>query len=207
MSNPQTNIVTDLLNRWHLPHFSAQTVSAYEMDRNPYTIYLGPSKELLMEASIALVKRLSRNTSGSKQGGMETPPHFKTYSKGGQSSKRVGLVTHHTGVLDTAWTLTMLQHLGHETVVELLQSTDVRPHLARMRSHQVDIIIVDMADTLIKPFLYQVLWKHLFSPFGNHLKIPLIVLFSKEGSKVDYYPNNQFNARLCRQLYSSLKQP
>ena len=57
LSTTQTNLVTDLLNRWQLPHFSSQTSSVFQMKRNPYTIYLGPSKELIMEAALSLVRR------------------------------------------------------------------------------------------------------------------------------------------------------
>ena len=80
-------------------------------------------------------------------------------------------MTHHTGVLDISWTLSSLQRDDHEVVVELLQQTDVRPNLARMRNNQVDIIIVDIADSLIQPFLYQV--SAFNKPFNSTITIPL----------------------------------
>ena len=45
--------------------------------------------------------------------------------------------------------------------VELLQHTDVRPNLARVRESKARTVIVDIAADLIKPFLYQVI-KSLF---------------------------------------------
>ena len=41
--------------------------------------------------------------------------------------------------------------------VELLQQTDVRPNLARVRESEARTVIVDIAADLIKPFLYQVI--------------------------------------------------
>ena len=40
--------------------------------------------------------------------------------------------------------------------VELLQHTDVRPNLARVRQSEARTVIVDISAHLIKPFLYQV---------------------------------------------------
>ena len=41
--------------------------------------------------------------------------------------------------------------------VELLQHTDVRPNLARVRQSEARTVIVDISAHLIKPFLYQVI--------------------------------------------------
>ena len=87
----------------------------------------------------------------------------------------MALVSHHSGSLDTSGVVASLQQRGHTVTVrgdtiigtpctlhllplqvELLQHTDVRPNLARVRQSEARTVIVDISAHLIKPFLYQV---------------------------------------------------
>ena len=90
--------------------------------------------------------------------------------------KTVALVTHVSGIMDTSWTVSTLQQAGYNVMVgcqirnifcknvtilfiyqvELLKETDVRPNLARIRASGANIIIVDIDENLIKPFIFQV---------------------------------------------------
>ena len=74
-----------ILFRWHLPHFSTQISPALTRARSPFTVYLGPSTESLMVA----VTSVTKMTLG--------------------AGRRVALVTHHTGLLDTGSVVVMLQ--------------------------------------------------------------------------------------------------
>ena len=88
----------------------------------------------------------------------------------------MALVSHHSGSLDTSGVVASLQQRGHTVTVrgdtitgtpctlhllllqvELLQHTDVRPNLARVRESEARTVIVDISAHLIKPFLYQVI--------------------------------------------------
>ena len=77
-----------ILFRWHLPHFSTQISPALTRARSPFTVYLGPSTESLMAA----VTSVTRMTLGA-----------------GGRGRRVALVTHHTGLLDTGSVVAKLQ--------------------------------------------------------------------------------------------------
>ena len=124
------------------------------MSRHPYTIYIGPSKETMMQGVIAVVTEVTRVS----------------------EDKTVALVTHVSGIMDTSWTVSTLQQAGYNVMVgcqirnifcknvtilfiyqvELLKETDVRPNLARIRASGANIIIVDIDENLIKPFIFQV---------------------------------------------------
>jgi len=146
LEEADTALVTSLLNRWHLPHFSTQIAPALTQARNPFTVYLGPSTESLVAATISATKV----TMG---------------PRGGQ--RRVALVTHNSGLLDTDSVVTQLQEDNMTVQIELLQNKDVRPHMKRIREWGAKTIIVDIAVELIKNFLYQALQAALLTPETN----------------------------------------
>ena len=69
----------------------------HPITRHPYTIYIGPSQETMMEGVIGVVRVLTRARDRYK--------------------KTVALVTHLSGVMDTSWTVSTLQQAGYNVLV------------------------------------------------------------------------------------------
>ena len=100
-----------ILFRWHLPHFSTQISPALTRARSPFTVYLGPSTESLM-AAVTSVTRVTRVTLGA-----------------GGRGRRVALVTHHTGLLDTGSVVSQLQEENIAVQVRIYQYQTTRPSI------------------------------------------------------------------------------
>ena len=88
-----------LMFRWQLPHFSTQIAPALTQARQPFTVYLGPSREDMMAAVIS-VTRL-------------------TMERVRRAERRAALVTHHSGLLDSGSVLAKLQEENIDVQVEL----------------------------------------------------------------------------------------
>ena len=125
-------VVSNVLNKFHVPHLSTEMVKEVEIMERPFSLYLGPSKEDMTMAVETTVKALTR------------------------PAEIVALITHETGILLTSSLLTKLQKNRLDVIVEDLVEKDIRPILVRIRKMNIKTIIVDVAADLVKPFIYQV---------------------------------------------------
>ena len=130
--------MTDVLNTWHLPHFSSHLVTRLEADRQPFTLHLGPTREDLTRAVESVVKEVAGE------------------------EEEVAVVTHHTGLLQVEQLISRLQGGGRSVQLSVLQTNDIRPELRRLRS--LNTIIVDISYLFIMPFLQQALQVALLQP-------------------------------------------
>ena len=125
-------VVRDILNRFHVPHFSTEMVTEKEMMERPFSLYMGPSKEDMTRAVETTVTALTR------------------------PGEKVALITHQSSILLTSSLLANLQKDRLDVTVEDLVEKDIRPNLVRIRKRNIKMIIVDVAADLVKPFTYQV---------------------------------------------------
>eukprot|EP00092_Neocalanus_flemingeri_P016164 GFUD01017495.1.p1 GENE.GFUD01017495.1~~GFUD01017495.1.p1 ORF type:complete len:754 (+),score=290.72 GFUD01017495.1:38-2299(+) len=126
-------VVSDIPNKFHVPHLSTEMVTEKEMKERPFTLYLGPSKEDMTMAVETTVKTLA------KTGG------------------KVALISHQTSNLLTSSLLSNLQRDRLDITMEDLVEKDIKPNLVRIRKNNIKTIIVDLAADLVKPFIYQAL--------------------------------------------------
>ena len=134
------SVVPAVLNTWQLPHLSSSLVTGLEAARQPFSLHLGPSREELTEAVESVVREVV-----------------------GQGEE-VAVLTHHSGLLQVEQLLASLQGEAHPVQLSVLQGSDIRPELRRLRRLNTTTIVVDISSSLIKPFLEQALQVALLQP-------------------------------------------
>ena len=151
----QDAVVSDVLNKFHVPHLSTEMVSETERKERPFSLFLGPSKEDMTKMVEETVKALTQ------PGGM------------------VGLISHQSSILLSNTLLSNLQHYKLGVMVEDLTEKDIRPNLVRIRKKEVKTIIVDVAADLVKPFIFQVEgYSSMFHDMSVFITIPGITSWS-----------------------------
>jgi hypothetical protein len=125
-------VVSDVMNKFHVPHFSTEMVTEREMMERPFSLFLGPSKEDMTRAVETTVTAISRPES------------------------KVALINHQSSILLTSSLVAALQRERLDVIVEELVDKDIRHTLVRIRKMNIRTIIVDVAADLVKPFIYQV---------------------------------------------------
>jgi hypothetical protein len=126
-------VVSDVANKFHVPHLSTEMVLETERMERPFSLFLGPSKEDMTKAVETTVKALT------KSGG------------------KVVMISHQSSILLSNSLLANLQRNNFNVILEDLMEKDIRPNLVRIRKKKIKTIIVDVGADLVKPFIYQVI--------------------------------------------------
>ena len=134
------SVISEVLNTWHIPHFSSSLVSRLEAARQPYNLHLGPSLDWLTSSVESVVRTLVR------------------------PGESVAVITHHTGQLQLTQLLSSLQSSNISVQLELLQADEIRPKLSAVRRSQLRTVVVDISSALIIPFLQRALQVALLQP-------------------------------------------